>query len=305
MTEYNRKKYDDVNMTDAVLFTSVMKHKKACQIVLSILFQKNEEDIQLEEVFVEDDIPNEKGQRAIRLDVCVREVEKESGHTIYDLEMQGQINDDIPRRSRYYQSLMDAPLLKSGKETKYRNLPDTYVIFIMEQDIFGLDRTQYTFSNYCKEHKELALGDGSAKIFLNMESGNGNKELVDLLQYMKDAAFLEGKELEIDKRILGLDKLVAEVKESVEWEDKYMTIMEKGKKIGEEIGKEIGKEIGSEERLISLVLAKYKKGLLIATIAEHLEATEEEVMAIVHTIKQYPGASVEELTNEYRKMRKD
>jgi len=80
-----------------------------------------------------------------------------------------------------------------------------------------------------------------------------------------------------------------------------MTIMEKGKKIGEEIGK----EIGSEERLISLVLAKYNKGLLIATIAKHLEVTEDEVMAIVHTIKQYPGASVEELTNEHRKMRKN
>ena len=44
-----------------------------------------------------------------------------------------QVNDDVPRRSRYYQRLMDVPLLKSSKETKYRNLSDTYVIFIMEQ----------------------------------------------------------------------------------------------------------------------------------------------------------------------------
>ena len=95
---------------------------------------------------------------------------------------------------------------------------------------------------------------------------------------------------------MDIEKIISKMK-TVEWEDKYMTIMEKGKKIG--------KEIGSEEHLISLVLAKYNKGLLIATIAEHLEVTEEEVMAIVHTIKQYPDASVEELTNEYRKMRKD
>ena len=221
MTEHNRKKYEDVNMTDAVLFTSVMKHKKACQIVLSILFQKNEEDIRLDEVFVEEEIPNEKGQRAIRLDVRVREAATGGGHTVYDLEMQGQVNDDIPRRSRFYQSILDAPLLKAGMETKYRNLPDTYIIFIMERDIFGLDRTQYTFSNYCKEQRELELGDGSVKMFLNMESRNGNKDLVDLLQYMKDFAFLEGRETEVDERILRLDKLVAEVKESVECNGDY------------------------------------------------------------------------------------
>jgi len=176
MTEHkNQKKYEDVNLTDAVLFMSVMKHKKACRIILSILFQKSEEDIHLEEVFVEDDIPNEKGQRAIRLDVRIRESDGKNGHTVYGLEMQRQINDDIPRRSRFYQSLMDAPLLKTGKETRYRSLPDTYIIFITEQDFFGLDRTQYTFRNCCIEQKELELGDGGIKIFLNMESMNGSK----------------------------------------------------------------------------------------------------------------------------------
>ena len=101
---------------------------------------------------------------------------------------------------------------------------------------------------------------------------------------------------EIDDRILDLDKLVTEVKSSVEWEKTHMTILEKGK--------EIGKEIGGEEHLVSLVVTKYNKGLSIATIAEHLEVTQEEVMAIVRIIRQYPGATVEELTKEYRKTTK-
>lgn len=41
-----------------------------------------------------------------------------------------------------------------------------------------------------------------------MESKNGDKDLVDLLQYMKDFAFLEGRKPEIDERILRLDELV-------------------------------------------------------------------------------------------------
>jgi predicted transposase/invertase (TIGR01784 family) len=288
----NNKKYEDINLTDAVLFMSVMKHKKACQLVLSILFQKNVEDIYLEEVFVEDDIPNEKGQRAIRLDVRVKEAKGKGDRTIYGLEMQRQVNDNLPKRSRFYQGLMDAPLLKAGKETKYHNLPNTYIIFITEQDFFGLNRTQYTFLNYCREQKKLELGDGGIKIFLNMESKNGNKDLVDLLQYMKDATFLDERTIAIDERILGLDRLVTEVKDSVEWEEMHMTILEKGK--------EIGKEIGSEEHLISLVLTKYSKGLSIATIADHLEVTEKEVMAIVKIIQQYPDATVDELTDVYR-----
>ena len=36
MTEHkNQKQYEDVNLTDAVLFMSVMKHKKACRIPIS------------------------------------------------------------------------------------------------------------------------------------------------------------------------------------------------------------------------------------------------------------------------------
>lgn len=292
----NKKKYEEVNLTDAVLFMSVMKHKKACQIVLSILFQMKVEEIHLEDVFVEDNVPNEKGQRAIRLDVRARGDVGKNLYTVYGLEMQREINDNLPRRSRFYQGLMDVPLLKAGQETKYRNLPDTYIIFITEQDFFRLDQTQYTFLNCCREQKELELGDGCIKIFLNMESKNGNKDLVDLLQYMKDATFLNRREIDIDERIVGLDKLVTEVKESIEWEETHMTILERGK--------EIGKELGSKEHLISQVLAKYSKGLPTATIAEHLEITEKEVTAIIQIIKQHPDASVEALTNEYQNIAK-
>ena len=90
--------------------------------------------------------------------------------------------DSIPKRSRYYQGLLDTPILE----------------------------------------------DGTTKIFLNMTSKNGSKELVSLLQYMKDTDIENPEILIKDKRILELDKIVAEVKESEEWEDTQMTIYDMG-----------------------------------------------------------------------------
>ena len=93
--------------------------------------------------------------------------------------------DNIPKRSRFYQGLIDTPILKAGKKTKYRQLPSTIIIFITQEDIFKKDLAMYTFTEQCEEIQGLHLGDGTKKIFLNMSSKNGSKELVSLLQYMR------------------------------------------------------------------------------------------------------------------------
>lgn len=57
--------------------------------------------------------------------------------------------------------------------------------------------------------------DGTKKIFLNMTSKNGSKELVSLLQYMKNTS-LDNPEIEVkDERLIRLDEIVNEVKESI------------------------------------------------------------------------------------------
>lgn len=67
-----------------------------------------------------------------------------------------------------YQSMLDTPLLKSGKETRYRNLPSTVIIFITQDDIFRKDLAMYTFTERCEEVPDLSLEDGTTKIFVNM-----------------------------------------------------------------------------------------------------------------------------------------
>ena len=161
------------------------------------------------------------------------------------MEMQNSVSgDNVRKRSRFYQSLIDTPVLKAGKETRYKNLPSTVIIFITQDDIFGKDMVKYTFSERCEEIPDLPLEDGTKKIFVNMTSFNGRADLVSLLQYMKNTTLDNPNILVKDERILELDRIVGEVKQSEEWEAVKMNILEIGLQQGIERGIERGIEQG-------------------------------------------------------------
>lgn len=69
------------------------------------------------------------------------------------------------------------------------------------------------------ERAKMEEPDGTTKIFLNMTSKNGSKELISLLQYMKNTDINNPEILVKDERIVELDSIVTEVKSSEEWED--------------------------------------------------------------------------------------
>ena len=228
-----------LNLSDFALFLSVMKVQKAYEDTLSIILE--EPGLTLKEVKVEQVVLNKSGKRAIRLDAWA----KDEKNRQFDMEMQNEISGrELRRRARFYQGLLDTPILKSGRETRYRYLPSTVIIFITQEDIFGKDLAKYTFSEWCEEVPYLPLEDGTTKIFLNMASKNGDPVLVSLLQYMKNTT-LENPDIVVkDERIVELDRIVSEVKQTEEWEAVKMNILEIGMAKGEEIGLAKGEEIG-------------------------------------------------------------
>lgn len=249
-----------LNLSDFALFMSVMKVKEAYQDVLSIIL--DEPDLKLKEVKVEQVILNKSGKRAIRLDAWAQDIKNRQ----FDMEMQNSTaEDDIRRRSRFYQGLIDTPILKSGKETRYKHLPSTAIIFITQEDIFGKDLAMYTFSEWCEEVPNLPLSDGTTKIFLNMTSKNGRAELVSLLQYMKNTT-LDNENITVkDQRILNLDKIVGEIKESEEWEAVEVNILE------------IGIEHGHLKTLVKHVESTMKNlGIDLPAACKILEISVEE-----------------------------
>ncbi|MDD6798725.1 MAG: PD-(D/E)XK nuclease family transposase [Clostridia bacterium] len=212
----------ELNLSDFALFLSVMKNKEAYRNTLSIIL---DEDIELDEVKVEQVVLNKEGKRAIRLDAWAKSFDNRQ----FDMEMQNDSDhDDVRKRSRYYQGLLDTPVLKSGRETLYKNLPSTVVIFITQDDIFKKDLAMYTFTEQCEEIQGLHLEDGTTKLFLNMSSRNGRPELVSLLQYIKNTRLDNPEIIVQDERIVKLDKVVEEVKQSEEWEAVRMNILDIG-----------------------------------------------------------------------------
>lgn len=274
-----------INLSDFALFLSVMKVKEAYEDVLSIIL--NEPDLRLKEVKVEQVILNKSGKRAIRLDAWALDVWDRQ----FDMEMQNDTDgDDVRKRSRFYQSMLDTPVLKSGKQTRYKNLPSTAIIFITQEDIFGRDPAMYTFSERCEEISDLGLEDGTCKIFLNMTSKNGRPELVSLLQYMKYTTLDNEDVTEKDNRILDLDKSVREVKQSEEWEAVEMNIFE----IGVEHGKELGIEQGILKTLVrSVELNMQNYHMNIQEACEGLEISVEEYEDAKHRIALWEEESAD------------
>lgn len=183
--------------------------------------------------------------------------------------------------------MIDTPILKAGKKTKYRNLPSTIIIFITQEDIFKRDLAMYTFTEQCEEVQGLHLGDGTKKIFLNMSSKNGSKELISLLQYMKNTT-LDNPEIQVqDKRIVELDKIVTEVRESEEWEEVKMTILELGMTKGVELGIQQGIQQGEYKKLIELVCKKLTKEYSIEDIANILDEDVAMIQSITEIAQKY------------------
>lgn len=125
---HNRK--DDAYFA---LFLSVMKNETAHRNVLSIIM--GEKDLELKEVHVEEVILNRSGQRAI-LPGCQshRYIGTQFRNRNAKMTRSRMI---CARRARFYQGLMDTPVLKSGRETRYKYLPPTIITFITQKDIFG------------------------------------------------------------------------------------------------------------------------------------------------------------------------
>jgi len=281
------------NLSDFALFLSVMKHERAYECVLSIIM--DEPEIKLREVKVEQVILNRQGKRAIRLDAwALSEDERQ-----FNMEMQNDSKgEDIPKRSRFYQGLMDSPILKAGKKTKYRQLPSTVIIFITQEDIFGRDFAKYTFLERCEELSDLYLEDGTKKIFLNMSSKNGSQELVSLLQYMKNTKIDNPEILVKDSRILELDGIVTEVKESEEWEAVKMNILE----VGIARGREEGKAEGELLKLLSLIQKKQRKGCSVREIADALEESEAYIEKILSLLGNGTAGREEELLKKIKQI---
>ncbi|MCM1538772.1 MAG: hypothetical protein NC254_10285 [bacterium] len=84
----------------------------------------------------------------------------------FDVEIQRKDLGAGAKRARHNSSLLDAHILKSGEETE--DIPDSYVIFITENDVMKGNQPVYPVERYVTiGEKKVLFGDGSHIIYVN------------------------------------------------------------------------------------------------------------------------------------------
>lgn len=151
-------------------------------------------------------VENSQGRNA-RFDVLANDKEGR----LYDIEMQQDNRYAIPKRARYYSSMLDHKSLRdidnADKKMPWLSLPETYVIFFTAKDYFRGGMPVYRVDRYVEEGDLSIFGDDQHIVYVNcsyddVSSDIGrmihdlnqsdpacmfNKVLADKVKYMKES----------------------------------------------------------------------------------------------------------------------
>ena len=206
------KDLSELTLMDDYMFGAVMQDERlAKQLIETIL------DVQLRRIEYVEPQKMMKAQyeaRGIRLDLYV---EDEAGN-VYNVEVQTSNKRNLPKRMRYYQSIIDLHILTPGAD--YKELKKSYVIFICGYDPFDRGKCVYRFENRCLDEPALAFGDETVKIVLNTKGrGDGiSDELMETIRYLSDGTVSGSWSEQLEAAVDG-------VKSSEERRREYMVMM--------------------------------------------------------------------------------
>ena len=124
------KPIEELTFTDDFMFGRIMQNPEICKGLLERLLEIKIDKI--EYPILQKTIAPHYKAKGIRLDVYVQD-----SNRVFDIEIQNSLDENLPKRTRYYQSMMDVDLLLKGKN--YTELKESFVIFICKDDFFGFD----------------------------------------------------------------------------------------------------------------------------------------------------------------------
>ena len=165
--EEKRKRYRQEDLQRLKRFTPMDDTFMRCmfkdnlplaQMVLRIILEKD--DLVLTHCETQADMKRVTGARS----VCLDAYGTDSTGKKYNIEVQ-RINDiSLIKRARYHSSILDVENLDEGQN--FHELPDTYVIFITEKDLFGAGKAVYTIKTAIKD-TDINYEDGKHILYVN------------------------------------------------------------------------------------------------------------------------------------------
>lgn len=183
-----------------------------------------------------------------------------------DIEVQRADRGAGWKRARYHSSILDAHLLRPGED--FDKLPETYVIFLTENDVIGENQPIYTIERQITNIGK-PFNDGEHIIYVNGADRNGTTELGMLMHdfFCTDPDDMHFKELAEKARFFKQD-------------EKGVAAM---CKVMEEMRNEVAKEAAKEatwQTKVDVVLRLLGMGLSYEQVAQGADLTIEQVKEI-------------------------
>lgn len=309
-----KRSLEELNVLDDFLFQEMItrgeKGENFCRILLSTILGENIRNVKV--------IPQKNirgispGRHGIKIDAYIEvgtdmeengedAADAEILPDIYDIEPNKYRTNSEAKRTRYYHSLIDTKILKSG--VNYEKLKNVVIIMILPYDPFGKDRMIYTFASMCKEDSTIEYDDGMKTIYLYTKGkkGNPSAELRNMLKYIENST----KENADNEDLRQIHRLVDAVRHDKEVDISYMKSWEWEAMFREEglqEGMEKGIAQGETIKLISIVRKITKKGMAPEEIAELLEEEIEPVAQIQKLLSEHSDWTDEQVYEEYAKV---
>ena len=267
-TKSSTKSWEELTFADNFLFCKILESEpELCRQLLELLLHIKIDHLEVPQM--ERAMQEGIEAKSVRFDVYTK-----GDNRIFDLEIQTTDTKNLPKRARYYQSIIDMDNLSKGEN--YSKLKDSYVIFLCLEDIFNKGLPVYFFENLCRQKRDLSLNDGAYKVFFNARDCDKlkTKEERDFFKFLKG----EQAETLFAKTI---EEKVERAKKNEKWRKIYMTWQQT---IDEE--KEIAREEAREECAIENAtnLLKLNK-LSCEEIALCCSLPLEQVLALAEKLK--------------------
>lgn len=265
------KSYEELKFTDDFMFCKVLgNNPELCKELLEMILQ-----IKIRKVVctnVQKPIEITSDGKGIRLDVYV----EDDNNTVFDIEMQTTKQTDLPKRTRYYQGMIDLNLIERG--ALYRELKKSFIIFICLSDPFTNSLPVYRFENMCHETGEL-LNDESVKVFINAKG-----VLTGLSEDMKAfLCYLNGETVD-NALVEQIESEVSRARLHEEWRTEYMTLLQRDQNNFDE-GRKAGIKEGIKEEQLRTVKKFVAEGKTPEYIANFFEISKEEAESLVELTK--------------------
>ena len=242
------KQWRDATIQNNFVFGKTLEtHPDLCRRLLELILNIEIKEITYPER--EKTINLRSDSKGIRLDVYV---EEKGTNRSFDIEMQVSNSDNLAKRTRYYQELIDGDKLKPGQH--YSALGESIIIFICPFS-FKYNRHFYSFHERCDQELDFILESGVTKIFLSTKGimDDVSPDILAFLDYV-DKGIVSGDFVkELDQAVQLVKSNRKAMKEFMTYEMALLEERLQGEQQGEQRGIQIGRTEGTEAVAIKML----------------------------------------------------